>query len=59
MGKQDEKSFTALMIEQGVLLRFITWYNAKPAIERSKDGIITITYIHEFMKFDNSELPTP
>jgi hypothetical protein len=36
--------------QRDLFYNFITWYNAKPKVERNKDGLITTNVIGEFLK---------
>lgn len=36
--------------EKKILEIFITWYNAKPKVNKRKDGLITIDVVNEFLK---------
>ncbi len=36
--------------QRELFYNFITWYNAKPRIEKPKDGLITTTIIEEYLK---------
>ena len=36
--------------QRELFYNFITWYNAKPKIEKSNDGLITTTIIEEYLK---------
>ena len=36
--------------QRRLLYNFITWYNAKPKVEKSKEGLVTTGVIDEFLK---------
>ena len=36
--------------QRELFYNFITWYNAKPKVEKNKDGLVTIGVIDEFLK---------
>ena len=37
-------------VKRKLLYNFITWYNAKPKIQKPKSGLITIGIIEKYLK---------
>ena len=43
-------TLTDVSNQRELFYNFITWYNAKPKVEKNKDGLVTIGVIDEFLK---------
>ena len=43
-------TLTNVSQQREMFYNFITWYNAKPKVEKNKDGLVTTGLIDEFLK---------
>jgi len=46
----EQLNLTDVSQQRELFYNFITWYNAKPKLEKNKDGLVTIGVIDEFLK---------
>ena len=48
--QREQLTLTDVSQQRELFYNFITWYNAKPKVEKNKDGLVTIGVIDEFLK---------
>ncbi len=48
--KELEVGIANVNNQRRLLYNFITWYNAKPKVEKSKEGLVATGVIDEFLK---------